>query len=338
MRAQLSIAFATFNSENYLNEFYESIFNQKIDNIEIIVVDDGSTDSSYHISLAWAKKHRNIKVIKQENSGLSVARNLGISFSSGEYLVLPDPDDIMYPNLFKTLIEMIKEHQLDVAVINGLHIFENKNPKPIFNSKIPSNKIMAGEEFLKAGLKSGSFLHTTWLNIYKLNFIQEANIHFIPKLLHQDILWTTEVLFLAKRVMYSDQKLYGYTHRNGSATRQENSDEKNIKSIKNYSKILQYLDSFNKKNMGKFKYPNVFRSQIPNEFTNIKRSLNRIQDLKKLNEIIEYLNTNKIFDLVLKNTTSLLQHLRIILTIAGYKKHLVNRSDKIMADMNRRRK
>ena len=90
--------------------------------------------------------------------------------------------------------------------------------------------------------------------------------------------------------------------------------------------------------MGKFKYPNVFRSQIPNEFTNIKRSLNRIQDLKKLNEIIEYLNTNKIFDLVLKNTTSLLQHLRITLTIAGYKKHLVNRSDKIMADMNRHRK
>jgi glycosyltransferase involved in cell wall biosynthesis len=319
MKYALTIAFATYNSSSYLDNFYKSIFEQNIKNFEIIVVDDGSTDKSHEISLKWAKKYRNITAIRQNNSGLSVARNNGISHASGDWVVMPDPDDQLYPNLYKYLLSMAISNKLDIGVINGLHLFENKDPKPILNKKIPENKIILGEDFLKYGLNSGSFLHTTWLNIYNLNFLKKTRVNFIPDLLHQDILYTTEILFHARRVMYSNRILYGYTHRAGSATRQENSDAKNIKSIKNYCKILLLLDKFNNKNKKKFKNYETFKSQIPNEFSNIKRSLNRINDKKNLNLIIKYLQRKKIFGLVLRNSKFSLSLFKNLFLMLKYK-------------------
>lgn len=302
MRYNLTISFATFNSAKYLNDFYESIFKQKLKNFEVVVVDDGSTDDSVNISLKWAKKYKNIKLIRQFNSGLSVARNRGIMNASGKWLAMPDPDDLIYPGLYNHLLHIATINKLDVAVINGEHIFETKNPKPILNSKIPENRIMSGEDFLKFGLDSGSFLHTTWLNIYNVDFIKEKKIKFVPKLLHQDILWTTEILYHAKRVMYSNRILYGYIHRAGSATRQKNSDAKNIKSIKNYCKILLLLNDFNIKNKGNLKNYSTFKFQISNEFSNIKRSLSRIEDKNKLMKILHYLNERKIFQLTIHSS------------------------------------
>jgi glycosyltransferase involved in cell wall biosynthesis len=75
MRYNLTISFATFISGEYLNTFYESIFKQNLKNFEVVVADDGSTDDSVDITLKWAKKYKNIKLIRQLNSGLSIARN-----------------------------------------------------------------------------------------------------------------------------------------------------------------------------------------------------------------------------------------------------------------------
>lgn len=318
MRYSLTISFATYNSGSYLNKFYESIFKQNLKNFEVVVVDDGSKDDSVDISLSWAKKYKNIKLIRQKNSGLSVARNRGILAATGKWLVMPDPDDLIYPGLYKHLLNIATLNNVDIAVINGEHLFENKKPKPIFNKKIPENKIMSGEDFLKFGLKSGSFLHTTWLNIYNLDFIKQKKIKFIPNLLHQDILWTTEVLFHAKRLIYSNQILYGYVHRGGSATRQKNSDGKNIKSIRNYCRILLLLNAFNVKNKGDLKNYNTFKFQISNEFTNIKRSLSRIRDVNKLIAVLDYLNEKKIFQLTIKNSTASLTVFKNLLVIFKY--------------------
>jgi len=319
MQYILSIAFATYNSASYLNKFYESIFEQNLKNFEIIVVDDGSTDESVNISLRWAKKYKNIKLIRQKNSGLSVARNRGIVAATGKWLAMPDPDDLIYPGLYNHLLHIATTYKLDVAVINGEHLFESKNPKPILNPKIPENIVMSGEDFLKFGLNSGSFLHTTWLNIYNLDFIKEKKIKFVPKLLHQDILWTTEILYHAKRVIYSNRILYGYIHRAGSATRQKNSDAKNIKSIKNYCKILLLLNKFNIKNKDNFKNYSTFKFQISNEFSNIKRSLSRIKDKNKLIKILHFLNEKKIFQLAIKNSNVSLIAFKNILVILKYK-------------------
>ena len=302
MQPTLSIVFATFNSGSYLDSFFKSLFLQNLKNFEIVVVDDGSNDNSHKISLEWAKNFSNIKSFQQKNLGLSVARNRGIELANGKWIVLPDPDDILYPNLYSHLIKIANKNKLDVGIINGFHIFDNKKPKLILDKKIQPNIISTGQDFFKDALSSSSFLHTTWLNIYSSKFIKNNNLKFVPNLLHQDILWTTEVLLLAKKVMYSNHALYGYVHRSGSATRQKNSDSKNIKSIKNYSKILLLLDAFNKLNIHKIKYVSTFKSQIPNEFSNIKRSLNRIKNKDKLILAVDYLNQYKIFELVLKNS------------------------------------
>ena len=182
--------------------------------------------------------------------------------ASVKWLAMPGPDDLIYPGLYKHLLRIATINKLDVAVINGKNLFENRKPKPIFNSKIPENRIMSGENFLKLGLNSGSFLHTTWLNIYNLDFIKEKKIKFVPNLLYQDILLTTEVLYHAKRVIYSNKILYGYIHRSGSATRQKNSDAKNIKSIKNYCKILLLLNNFNIRNRDNLKNYSAFKFQM----------------------------------------------------------------------------
>lgn len=137
MSPLVSIIVPVFNVEKYLNRCIFSIVNQSYEHIEIIIIDDGSNDSSSSICDEWSKKDGRIKVIHQENQGLSSARNTGISCISGKYFIAVDSDDYLYLNAIEYLVKAIEETSSDVAMFKFHYSFNKKHPLKFPKSKTP---------------------------------------------------------------------------------------------------------------------------------------------------------------------------------------------------------
>lgn len=112
----LSIIIPVFNAEKYIDRCISSVVNQSLKDIEIVLVNDGSTDSSFSLCKAWELKDKRIKLVSQINSGVSAARNLGISKSEGEYLMFLDSDDCMLPDMCKVMYNTLIEKNADMVI------------------------------------------------------------------------------------------------------------------------------------------------------------------------------------------------------------------------------
>lgn len=170
----LSIVAAVYNGEKFLAQFFECIEQQQLDSYELILVNDGSTDNSLAVIAEWQERLQNVQVLEQENQGVSVARNTGLAAASGKYLAFPDIDDKLYPGMYRTLLEMAEKEHLDIATCNGTYVYEKRREShPIFPlDRLPSTDVLPGHVWLKQALDSRKFLHVTWLNIYRHDFIR----------------------------------------------------------------------------------------------------------------------------------------------------------------------
>ena len=108
----LSLVVAVYNGEKFLNAFFDSIKAQHLDSLELVVVNDGSSDSSSTIIAQYASEFPFYKVIDQANQGVSAARNSGLAVATGEYVAFPDIDDVIYPGMYPRLLEMAKKNDL----------------------------------------------------------------------------------------------------------------------------------------------------------------------------------------------------------------------------------
>ena len=166
----LSLVVAVYNGEKFLNAFFDSIKAQHLDSLELVVVNDGSSDSSSTIIAQYASEFPFYKVIDQANQGVSAARNTGLAVATGEYVAFPDIDDVIYPGMYPRLLEMAKKNDLDVATCNGTYIYDDGRPsKKIFPSdKLQSTDVLDGPTWLQRALSSRKFLHVTWHNFHHL--------------------------------------------------------------------------------------------------------------------------------------------------------------------------
>lgn len=126
---KLSVVVPVYNVEEYLKRCVDSIINQNYPNIEIILVDDGSKDSSGKICDILAAKDKRIKVIHQSNGGLSAARNTGIDNATGDYIDFLDSDDELLPNVFNDLIPLLEQNNLDIMIYASQKIKKRENKK-----------------------------------------------------------------------------------------------------------------------------------------------------------------------------------------------------------------
>ena len=123
---RVSIIIPVYNAGAYLERSLKSICEQSFSNLEIILVDDGSTDDSPGLCDEWALKDYRIRVYHQKNGGVSVARNMGLTLASGEYVMFVDADDWIAPDTVQTLYELLQEHQADVSTCQYIEIFEGQ--------------------------------------------------------------------------------------------------------------------------------------------------------------------------------------------------------------------
>nr|WP_302853132.1 glycosyltransferase [Methanosphaera stadtmanae] len=126
MNQKVSIVIPVYNVEKYIERCLKSILNQTLDSIEVIVIDDGSTDNSGKICDEFSTKYKNVKTFHKRNGGVSSARNLGISIAKGEYIGFVDPDDFIHVNMYKELYENAKKVNSDIAICSFKEIKGNK--------------------------------------------------------------------------------------------------------------------------------------------------------------------------------------------------------------------
>jgi len=199
-----------YNVAAYLPACLDSLAAQMLAPEEIIAVDDGSTDACPQILADYAQRMPNLRVIRQDNGGLSAARNTGLAAARGRYLAFVDSDDFVEPDMYRQLLALAESDDLDMALTNAWYHFEGRAPERPIYADVADSGPLAGREWLRQRLKGGRLLHMVWLHLYRRDFIEANGFRFVPRLIHEDVTWTTRALLHAKRVRYVPAPLYHY--------------------------------------------------------------------------------------------------------------------------------
>lgn len=300
---KLSAIIPMYNAGAMFRDFMDSLVAQTLDSLEIIIVNDGSTDGSEQTAQEYAAKYPHIQVITQENGGVSRARNAGLEIARGKYVTFPDADDIVSPEMYKTLIEMCEQDDLDAAQCNGERYFVgSEKVKPLIpEDRLTSTGVLDGPLWLKTALATNRYLHVVWLGVYRLELIRKQGLYFEPGLHHQDIPWTTEFMFNARRVRYTQTILYRYYIHGQSISNQKRTGMKNVEYQRHYLKIAKMLDELNEQYKDRIKIYPEFPRQVTREALTVCHSLRREPDPAAQKAMIEDIYTSGTRKIMLRN-------------------------------------
>ncbi len=217
----ISIIVPIYNVEKYLIRCIESIINQTYKTIEIILVDDGSTDNSSKICDEYKNKDKRIKVIHKKNGGLSSARNVGLDIAKGKYIGFVDSDDYISPNMYEMMYNNLIKTSGDIIICNFSY-FKKEPPSftTEFNLKEYTN-IEAILELIK--LKKRKIEDYAWNKLYKKELFK--NIRYPERFLYEDIGTTYKLFNKSKKIVTIDCRLYAY-YDNGNSITYNNNTQK----------------------------------------------------------------------------------------------------------------
>jgi len=203
---KVSVIIPVYNTEKYVRQAVESILLQTLKDIEIIIVNDGSTDDSMTILEELAAQDERIKLFSQENQGQGTARNTGLHHAIGEYIYFMDSDDLLESDTFELCVQKCKDENLDFVFFNAESFSENKQfSLNNFNYIRTTNlapKVYKGDEILIIQLNNNDFKAPVWLNFINHKFIIENHLYFHPKMEHEDQLFTAQAYLYAKRISF----------------------------------------------------------------------------------------------------------------------------------------
>ena len=219
---KLSIVVPVYNVEKYIRPCIESIFKQGLDDndFEVIIVNDGTPDHSMEMIEDIIQQHNNITVINQENLSLSVARNNGIAAAKGEYILMPDSDDLLIENSLKPLLEKALETKVDLVIadfltmsneeIDGCHYKDFQQPELHFKKAV-------GKQIYLEVLDP--YFCYVWRTLYRREFLVTERLTFYPGLRYQDIPFTHECYIRAHNCIRTNLHLNIYRKWSGSTSR-----------------------------------------------------------------------------------------------------------------------
>lgn len=209
MKELISIIVAVYNGENYLNQCIESIVNQTYKELEIIIVDDGSNDSSYNIIKKYGERDDRIKIIHQLNGGVSMARNAALDVAKGEYIAFIDQDDYISKEYIEYLHKLIIQNNADISLTPQVDKFTEKSghSKTILNDDI---ELWSGNEAIIQMLNY-KIIIAPWNKLIRKSVIDNNNLRFIPGLFAgEGFLYSICCFKFSKRVVVGKKKIYHY--------------------------------------------------------------------------------------------------------------------------------
>ncbi len=209
----ISVIVPVYNVEKYFSECLESIKKQTFRDFELILVDDGSTDSSGTLCDSFAAEHEYAKVLHQENMGLSEARNQGVKISSGDYVTFIDSDDLVVPNYLEYLYNLVQKYGTEVSV-GCARLFWN-DECPSTPEPEGSDRLLTAEEMLE-GICYARLPIFACGKLYKRYLVEQFPY---PKgELYEDTATTHKIIGAIDKVAYGTQKIYYWRQRSGSIT------------------------------------------------------------------------------------------------------------------------
>lgn len=236
----ISIIIPVYNVEKYLDICFKAICDQTFLDFEVVIVNDGSTDNSLSIIKKHAEKDCRIRFFSQTNSGISAARNKGLREAKGTYILYIDSDDYILPDTLDVLWKNAVESDADI-ILGNVWAFYNDN----YNSKVATYKrpawinniISSGDTLYALLMTTTSFLPLVYLYFTKRRFLIDNNIWMNEDILHEDELWTIQVMCTAQRVKAIDYYYCYYRQRAGSFMYFDNLHER-LRSMFSISKSL----------------------------------------------------------------------------------------------------
>lgn len=279
---KVSILVPIYNVEKYLRECLDSLINQTLDDIEIICINDGSTDKSAQILQEYRFKDKRIKVINKENSGYGISMNMGLNSATGEYIGIVESDDFADLEMFEDLYNLAKEKDADVVKSDWLEYTTSTNAvrKAGRMALLPENvdlNVKDNPEILK-------IQPAIWSAIYKRSLLTDNNIKFTETsgASYQDTGFAFKVMCLAKNVVLTDKAYIYY--------RQDNLNSSVKSTSKVYAICTEYAEITKFLNEHKELKPYVNTYKLIKEYVNYMWNLRRI-DKQFRKEFIEKISS-----------------------------------------------
>jgi len=276
---RISIIIPIYNVNKYLRECLDSIINQTLKTIEIICVNDGSTDNSLEIIKEYIYDNR-IIIINKNNSGYGDSMNQGLNIASGEYIGIVESDDFIDINMFENLYKIIKKGDIDI-IRSNFYLYWEKNKKEALNFKILKNlynKIFNPMELQNIFLVQPSI----WAGIYKKLFLIKNNIKFLttPGASYQDTSFFYKTLYKANKIFCIKKAFYYYRQTNSNSSVNNNTLNKVI-----FAHIeLNEIEKFIKKDVKLYnKNQRYFNTK---KIMTLLWNLNRVDKKKQYNKIL----------------------------------------------------
>jgi glycosyltransferase involved in cell wall biosynthesis len=216
MDALISVVVPIYNVEQYLSRCLKSVINQTYKNLQIILINDGSTDKSLSICLEYKENDKRIIIVNQENGGLAKARNVGIEAATGDYIVFIDSDDYIANTYIESLYGLLIENDADIAICGYKKTTIDNEKSDGYNEMTIYNGRELVREIYDLDMVK---LMVAWNKMFKLSAFKDRR--FPVGMLYEDFVLMIKMLYDADRVVVTDEKLYFYYQREYSITNQK---------------------------------------------------------------------------------------------------------------------
>ena len=204
---QLSIIVPVYNVEPFLRKCVHSLEQQDLaaERYEVILVNDGSTDHSGELCTELAKQYENIKVIEQENQGVSAARNTGMDAARGKYMMFVDPDDYIEPDVIGRVLEVAERSKAELCFFLA-EAFNEHASWPTVRQPFAYNQVYTGEYIMLHGMK----VSTVWMTLYLTEFLKQTEVRFQRAVSGEDVEFCMMLYPQAHRILFTDILVYHY--------------------------------------------------------------------------------------------------------------------------------
>lgn len=237
---KLSIIIPVYNVAGYLEACLDSIYSQITPECQVILVDDGSTDSSGEICDKYGARYPDTFVIHQENKGQGGARNNGVSASSGEYLFFVDSDDTIEPDAIKTALDDIEKYGADMVIYPMKVVSEGGGLISIDSDPFPTDTVMSPENEKRLITAAPA----PWNKIIRASLFRENGIEFPSRVWYEDLRTIPKLICKSRSVVLSKRPLYNYLRREGS-TMNNAKVERNIEIVSALDDLIEWFKSEN---------------------------------------------------------------------------------------------
>ncbi|MGL4740746.1 MAG: glycosyltransferase family 2 protein [Sarcina sp.] len=277
----LSVVIPVYNVEKYLEECINSVICDSED-LEIILVNDGSKDTSLNICEEYRDKYANIKLVDKENGGLSSARNAGLEIAKGKYVLFLDSDDYLVKGSIPKIMEYISDKNTDVIMSGYYEVCDDKIEETVdFNIDINADIDSIREQIFNNDDKC---IWTAWKFLVRREFLEEKEIIFKEGYLHEDVDYTVKILLAMNTFNYMELTWYCYrVSRDGSIM-----NKRKIKSSIHTARIIVDLEKEIKESKEENKFYDLVMRKLSNTFfTTIRYSVNSTdEELKELSSLV----------------------------------------------------